>query len=66
MSEGLELTPAQAEAVDELRGVLGAFGLCLEHVRESGLPVVDAFRAAGIEIPGFVPPALLENLLAPA
>ena len=57
-----ELTPEQAAQVEELRRVLGAFAECLEGCRELGLPVVDAFRAAGVDVPSFVPGAVFENL----
>lgn len=61
-----ELTGEQEAAVDELRAALHVFAGALEAIRSAELPVVDAFRAAGIEIPSFVPASLLENLLAPA
>jgi len=54
----------QAAAVDELRAVLESFAAALELVRESGLSIVDGFRAAGVEVPSWVPAGMLENLLA--
>jgi hypothetical protein len=61
-----ELTPAQAAAVAELERVLGLFAVALEGIRDADMSVVDGFRAAGIDIPPFVPAGLLENLLLPA
>lgn len=57
-----ELTPEQAAQVEELRRVLAAFAQCLEGCRELSLPVVDAFRAAGVDVPSYVPGAVFENL----
>ena len=62
-----EFSPEQAAAVDGLREVLDDFAGALNRCRDEGLSLVDAFRAAGIEIPPFVPSALIENLIpAPA
>lgn len=60
----VELTTEQEEIVSELRLVLAHFAAVLERCRDEDLRVVDAFRAAGVEIPGWVPSPLLENLLA--
>lgn len=60
------LSEAQATAVANLNEVLGEFALALERCREADMRIVDAFRAAGIPIPAYVPDALLENLLVPS
>lgn len=64
--DGFMLNEEQAAAVDELVSVLTAFALAIEECRKSGLSVVTAFRCAGIEIPAFVPDAVLEGLFASA
>jgi hypothetical protein len=62
-----DFSPEQAAAVDELRGALDEFAGALNVCRDSGLSLVDAFRAAGIEIPPLIPSGLIENLIpAPA
>lgn len=61
-----ELEPEQELAVAELERVLAAFALALEGCRDAGLSIVDSFRAAGVDIPPWVPAPLLENLLAGA
>lgn len=58
-----ELTAEQDAAVDELRAALDVFAGALNTCRDSGLPLVDAFRAAGIDIPPFIPSGLIENLI---
>jgi hypothetical protein len=57
-----EYTGGQYVAVEQLKAAMIQLAECIQACDQEGLAPADAFRAAGIEVPGFAAP-MLNSLL---
>lgn len=62
--QAYEATREREELVGELSSALEHLRWALESLHAAGVPVVEAFREAGVEIPSFVAP-MVERAFSP-